>query len=137
MKKDISELQMIRILLESKYSNLCEIRKIESRILDHIKTHKYLINEKLPLEVNFDEAMFSWLENVYEPMISCIKNYGIVGLFKNKYSELELFARIQDHLHYIHIEYGVTIYPVEACRSYVRVNVKSRLKRLFFRIITS
>ncbi len=43
-------------------------------ILDYISTHKWLISEKIPFKVSCDQAIFSWTENVYNPLMYAIEN---------------------------------------------------------------
>ena len=126
----------IGLLLKSKHIALCEIRNIENILLNHIETHKYLINENLPFEVNFDEAIFSWEENVYNPMMNAIKKAGLAEHFP-MFTITELFRRVQDHLYYLSVQRGKVVYPDEAVESFFKLNTNSKIKKFFFKIMNS
>ncbi len=53
-------------------------------IYNHIITHRYYINMNRNEEIPFEDAVMSWFENVYLPVISVIKSYHILRLFKNR-----------------------------------------------------
>ena len=127
------KIQEIRNLLKTKHIQLCEIKNIEDTLLKHIETHKYLINENIPFTVNFDEAIFSWLENVFNPMMLAINKTNLATYFPG-IPATELFRRVQDHLYFLSIESGRVIYPDEAVVSFFRFNQPSKFKRLLFKV---
>jgi hypothetical protein len=127
------KIKAIGMLLKSKHIALCDIKNIENILLDHIETHKYLINENLPFEVNFEEAIFSWYENVYNPMMREIMKSGLAEFFP-MFSVPELFRRVQDHLYYLSVRSGKVVYPDEAVVSFFKLNVRSKLLKLVFKI---
>ena len=53
-------------------------------IYNHILIHKYYINMDKPQEIPFEDAVASWYEHVYMPVIYAIKNHRILKLFKNR-----------------------------------------------------
>ncbi len=128
-----SKIEIIRTLLKGKHIELCEIKNIETTLLKHIELHKYLINEAIPYEISFDQAIFSWMENVYTPMINAMHRFKLGKQFP-MFSEPELFRRVQDHLHFLSIEKGLTIYPEDAIISFVKLNLKSKLRKFLFMV---
>jgi hypothetical protein len=42
-------------------------------IYNHIMVHKYYLNQQVAGEIPFSDAMFSWYNNVYDPIIKIIK----------------------------------------------------------------
>lgn len=42
-------------------------------IYNHILVHKYYINETIPEEIPFPDAMLSWYQNVYQPVLRVIR----------------------------------------------------------------
>lgn len=46
-------------------------------IKGYIDTHKWLINEAIPFVVTFEQAAFSWYENVYQPIIKSLEKSGL------------------------------------------------------------
>ena len=53
-------------------------------IYNHILTHKYFINENQTEEISMHDAILSWYDNVYLPVISVIKKHHILRKFKNR-----------------------------------------------------
>lgn len=53
------------------------------RIYNHILTHKYFLNEKQSEEILLSDAIKSWFETVYMPVINSIDKYKIMKNFKN------------------------------------------------------
>ncbi|NLM01319.1 MAG: transcriptional regulator [Treponema sp.] len=53
-------------------------------ILQHIKLHKYYINEPLDHEISQEEAILSWYKNVYSPIINQIEKRKIMKHFKKR-----------------------------------------------------
>lgn len=51
-------------------------------ILQHILTHKYFINLNRPEEISMEEAITSWFNKVYLPVIHTIEKYKIMKYFK-------------------------------------------------------
>ncbi|MBO5608663.1 MAG: transcriptional regulator [Treponema sp.] len=53
-------------------------------IYNHILTHRYYINMGQKEEIPFEEALQSWFDNVYMPVINAIDANHILRLFKNR-----------------------------------------------------
>lgn len=51
-------------------------------IYEHILTHKYFINLNKSEEITMEEAITSWFNNVYLPVVHTIKKYKIMKYFK-------------------------------------------------------
>jgi len=61
-------------------------------IKEHILVHKYFLNEQFTGEIPFPEAVYSWHENVYRPLVQAIEEENILALFPGrKISDLYLF----------------------------------------------
>ena len=50
-------------------------------VLRHIHGHKYFINQSTPDEIPFQEAMLSWYDRVYEPLVRLIRSEDILAHF--------------------------------------------------------
>lgn len=58
-------------------------------IYNHILTHKYYMNQNVDYEISMEEAVLSWFNNVYLPIVSTIREQHILSSFKKRtYSDL-------------------------------------------------
>lgn len=58
-------------------------------IYNHIITHKYFINQNQTEEIPMENAILSWFNNVYLPVVTTIQKYKIMKYFrKNTVSDL-------------------------------------------------
>lgn len=39
---------------------------------DHVNTHEYFLKERIPFEFTWDEALFSWYETVFVPLVAVL-----------------------------------------------------------------
>lgn len=103
-------------------------------ILDYISTHKWLINEKISFKVSCDQAIFSWTENVYNPLMYAIENSLVLKAFPGK-SMLEIFSDISD-LHYETIKNsGKEYIPYEAiCKKYILKESKNTIIKFLTKV---
>lgn len=69
-------------------------------LLNQIEVHKYLINQDIPWVITLDDAIFSWLENVYHPIMQIINLWSVRSAFNDK-SDAELFFAISDHWYFL------------------------------------
>lgn len=53
-------------------------------IYQHILIHKYYINQDKEEEISMEEAVLSWFNNLYLPIITAIKNQRILRKFKRR-----------------------------------------------------
>ena len=61
-------------------------------ILNHILCHKYYINTNKAEEIPMEEAILSWFQNVYLPVIHVIENRKTIKKFKGRtFSDLYVF----------------------------------------------
>lgn len=49
----------------------------EKLIREYIDVHKWFVNEKIPFEVSFEQAVYSWYETVWLPMERAIDDSGL------------------------------------------------------------
>lgn len=73
--------------------------KIINLITDYISVHKWLINEKIDYKISYEQATFSWYENVYKPLKYAIHEGSLIlKAFPDK-EVIDIFSEISD-LHY-------------------------------------
>ena len=88
-----------------------------AEVMDSIRDHKYLTNEKIPFEISMDEALFSWYENVYHPVLQAIDRAGLVYAFPSA-TRGQLFLWVTRHWHFLKQESGREISAEDAAYSY-------------------
>jgi len=75
------------------------------RLLDHISGHRYFRGIELGRPVPWAEAVASWRDSVYRPMVATIRASGILEDFPG-FTETDLYLFVMDHLHHLRAEYG-------------------------------
>jgi hypothetical protein len=84
------------------------------RLLEHVSGHRYYrgLEERRP--VPWDEAVSSWRDTVYRPMVAAIRGSGILEEFPGR-TETDLYLFTMDHLHHLRRRYAPeTVEPGEA-----------------------
>ena len=83
------------------------------RLLEHVKTHRYYLglDEKRP--VPWNEAVRSWRDTVYRPMIDAIRRSAILENFPGM-TETDLYLFTMDRLHSLREQYGRGVGPEQA-----------------------
>lgn len=102
-------------------------------VLKHIAEHKYLTNELIPYEINNMETIFSWYENVYQPITLAIDQLGLAAAFPGK-TRAQMFLWVCRHWHYLKAEKKAFVSVEEATCSFGAKFSRKPLMRLFFRI---
>ena len=89
------------------------------RLLDHISVHRYYRGIETGRPVPLDEAVISWRDGVYRPMIEAIRKSGILQEFPGR-TEGDLYLFTMDHLHHLRTRYGSSVTAESAVRDFVR-----------------
>jgi hypothetical protein len=84
---------------------------------NQIEGHKYFLDKELNIQVTFDQAAFSWMENVYKPMILEMDNLLTVLSFTNK-ERNQLFFELCDHKLLLSINLGREVEAPYAVQDY-------------------
>lgn len=79
-------------------------------IMRHIHGHKYFINLAKPYEISFKEAMLSWYDRVYQPIVQLIKSEEILSYFPDRTAS-DLYVWIVGHWDELKKRYGQA-YPL-------------------------
>lgn len=82
-----------------------------NRIREHITVHRWYLGEQRGQDVPYDEALASWYDYVYFPLVSTIREQGILKEFPNR-TEADLYLWIIEHLWYLRETYGEAV-PLE------------------------
>ncbi len=67
-----------------------------SRLISHIKTHAYYLGIEQNTDISFDDAVKSWYENVYLPLVQAIEQQGLTKEFP-EYTLADLYIFISDY----------------------------------------
>ncbi|MGZ6029543.1 MAG: hypothetical protein ACXWK5_09000 [Myxococcaceae bacterium] len=75
------------------------------RLLEHITVHRYYRGIETGREASWAEAVASWRDNVYRPMMEAIRRSGIMEEFPGR-TETDLYLFTMDHLHHLRERYA-------------------------------
>ena len=84
-------------------------------IYNHILVHKYYINETIPKEIPFPDAMLSWYQNVYQPVLRVIRKKKLLKKFRKR-TESDLYVWIIKRWDELKNKYGASFPLDEATR---------------------
>jgi lipoate-protein ligase A len=74
-------------------------------IYNHILVHKYYLNENTEEEIPFSDALVSWFNNVYTPVIKIIRDQWLLVNFAGR-TEADLYVWIIKHWDFLKKKYG-------------------------------
>ncbi len=66
------------------------------RLLEHISAHRWYLGEKRGGEVSFSEAVESWYDNVYLPLVRVIREQGLLEKFPGR-TETDLYLWVSEY----------------------------------------
>lgn len=84
---------------------VCTVPSGYERLLEHISAHRYYLGIELGREPTWPEAVRSWQERVYRPMVEAIRNTAVLDEFPG-HTETDLYLFVMDHLHHLREHYA-------------------------------
>jgi hypothetical protein len=75
------------------------------KLLEHISVHRYYRGIELGREVSWQEAVASWRDTVFAPMVATIRASGVLEDFPG-HTEADLYLFTMDHLHHLRERYS-------------------------------
>lgn len=75
-------------------------------LLRHIEVHKYYREIECQCEISWEDAVVSWYDTVYLPLVNEIRERGILEHFPNR-TEADLYAWLVYHRQGLEAEYGI------------------------------
>lgn len=98
-------------------------------IYNHILTHKYFINKDMPREIAIDDAILSWFNTVYLPIIKVIEKQHVMRHFRRN-TKSDLYVWIITYWDELKKKFGKTVQLDAAVHSFKQANRMSAIKRL-------
>jgi hypothetical protein len=81
-------------------------------LLEHIAVHRYYLGEQRQTEIPYTDAVASWYDNVYLPIVEIIREQGIMNNFPDR-TETDLYLWLIEHQRYLQETFGSQV-PIEA-----------------------
>jgi len=112
---DMSQLALGRLIEEDnlRFSN----RDGVATLTEHVERHRDLINAKHGITADWHEALFSWSEEVFTPIIRTISPWSYRRTFPQTPLG-DLYLAVSDHWGYLK-ERDVNATPIDAARSFL------------------
>ncbi|TVR68164.1 MAG: hypothetical protein EA427_11180 [Spirochaetaceae bacterium] len=86
-------------------------------LAEHVDKHKYWLSEQLGREITWQEAVFSWYENVMIPLKRVVGGWEFRSAFPNQ-NLGDLFLAVSDHWYFLKEE-NPDVDPQTVARSFV------------------
>jgi hypothetical protein len=103
-------------------------------MLDHIEVHRYLRDEELERQgdhvgLSWPEAVASWYDNVYMPVVQAIRDYDLLHNFPGR-TEADLYLWIALHRERLAAAYGLApLSPTTAVSTFAQVYGDTLIQR--------
>jgi len=98
---------------------------------DHVKVHKYYLDRTTGEEVNWEDALDSWYENVFVPLKKASDSEEIHKAFPNKETG-DLYIEVSHHWLFMK-QYNPEATPAEAAHDYA-IRFGEGLERWYKRV---
>jgi hypothetical protein len=139
IKRAVIEYEKERFYRETNYVNVVGTDDLifsepgrYDTIREHVLVHKYFLNQNMSEEIPFHQALFSWHENVYQPICQAIDAENLLSLFPGRtISDLYLF--LVAHWDELKRKFGRFVEIGEAAESF-KIQTK-RGRRGFFEYV--
>lgn len=106
------------------FSELCSCESLDFSapgrydvVYNHILVHKYYLNQKHKEEIPFSQALQSWYEKVYRPIIDIIEEENLGNRFPGR-TAADLYVWIVKHWDFLKKKYGVHYSIKDAARDF-------------------
>jgi hypothetical protein len=76
-----------------------------NQLLEHISVHRYFMGLDQKREVSWEEAVCSWYDNVYMPLVKLIREYEVLQYFPGR-TEADLYAWLIKHQEAMRLYHG-------------------------------
>jgi hypothetical protein len=86
-------------------------------LLEHISAHRWYLGIEYQRPVSWEEAVLSWHDTLYKPLVELIRASGILRDFPG-HTEADLYIWIMDHRYFLSLEKGQPVGNRTALISY-------------------
>ncbi len=122
--------EYIEFLEQTKLDQLRPDQRIEFTIpgnyrtlIEHISVHRYFMGLEQGHEIPWEEAVISWYDDLYLPVVEAIRKQGIIEHFPGR-TEADLYIWLITHWHYLKEKYGPEIKIEEAASDFTKRFIK-------------
>jgi hypothetical protein len=89
-------------------------------LIEHISVHRYFMGLEQKRDISWEEAVASWYDNVYMPMIELIRKYDVLSHFPGR-TEADLYAWLVKHQEALRLHLGgESITPEETIEDFLK-----------------
>lgn len=88
-------------------------------LIEQIRVHRYYLSQERSEHVPWEEAVASWYDNLYLPVVEVIRREDALEQFPGR-TEADLFLWAMNHLHYLRERYGPAVDPELAASDFAR-----------------
>ncbi len=85
---------------------------------EHIRVHQYFLGLERQQDIAFDEAVASFYENVYLPVVEIIRNSGLLREFPNR-TEADLYLWLSEHRAAVQARLEMEVTPERAAKDLI------------------
>lgn len=103
-----------------------------TKLLDHIRVHKYYVDQEESRDLSWEEGVTHWYDHVYAPLANTIRRGRLLDDFAG-HTVADLYIWIIEHAHYLSQDLGRDLRPWEAAMHYAQ-RFSRRPKRLINRV---
>jgi hypothetical protein len=75
------------------------------QILEHISVHRYFMGLEQDRPISWQEAVESWYNNVYMPLVQLIRRHEVLDLFPGR-TEADLYVWLIKHQEAVRLQFG-------------------------------
>jgi len=87
------------------------------KLAAQIEGHRYFLGKNLNMPITWDEAVYSWMSNLYEPISQVMETWTTQMSFPGK-RKADLFFEVCDHLYYLSVEKQTEVNAYDAVLDY-------------------
>lgn len=135
LEKKVIEYEREQFLNDTEIKNYIDMDLIKFtapgryfELLNHILGHKYFINQDCDEEISLEEAIKSWFDNIYSPIIEIVREDNLISRFNNR-TEADLYIWIVKHWDDLKSKYGQDFPLEQATREYSEIYGKNIFQR--------
>ena len=104
MTQEINKTNSIRLMLEKEGMSF-STEKGWNTLAGHVDVHHRDLSEKLSFNVSWDDALFSWYENIYTPLNRAVSTRYVQRKLRDM-PKGDIYLAVSEHLSKLKDQYG-------------------------------